>query len=269
MNNTNSYAALILAAIVFCFSTACESLPSAAWSHSDQIRKSYKIGKIISTSVGGPVFGRDLVRTWFRNGQKSFQKGIMRDELLYSGVDGETIKFMYREYNLEGDARSPTAYLKAGFNQEISVSKSEGYFNFKGIYIEILESSGQSFRGRVVGDSQLYEKRKREYERKIKNLSGVPGAIGIEYSLPEKLKGKLVVKRLMKGAPAEKAGLKVGDWIQSYSTEKRGEVKLDNFNTGYELFLLAGEQATLSVSRDGQMSDIKVTAGKRKDVLTD
>jgi hypothetical protein len=66
-----------------------------------------------------------------------------RQELIYNGRSGETIKFLYREFS--GD------YARPPFSQDIQYDLNDGaVIGFKGVRIEILEASNTRIKYRVI-----------------------------------------------------------------------------------------------------------------------
>lgn len=66
-----------------------------------------------------------------------------RQELIYNGKSGNTLKFLYREYS--------TDLLRAPFSQEIQYDLNDGpTIGFKGVRIEVVEATNTRFRYRVL-----------------------------------------------------------------------------------------------------------------------
>lgn len=92
--------------------------------------------------IGWPA---DLLSTdrFVQEGENAF-----RAEMIYSGMSGETIRTVYREYS--------GTFIRAAFTQELQYDLSQdSTIAYRSIRIEVLEASNSRLRFRVVDDGGL------------------------------------------------------------------------------------------------------------------
>ncbi|MGL6100225.1 MAG: hypothetical protein ACRCZ9_13060 [Fusobacteriaceae bacterium] len=71
--------------------------------------------------------------------------GLLRYEIIYNGISGDTIKFSYLEFTADNLARS-------AFYQELNYNKKDKTIRFKKIEIEILKLTNNEITYKVVKD---------------------------------------------------------------------------------------------------------------------
>lgn len=71
------------------------------------------------------------------------ERPSFRQELIYNGRSGETLKFLYREYS--------TDFMRAPFSQDVQYDLHDGpTIGFKGVRIEIIEATNTKLKYKVV-----------------------------------------------------------------------------------------------------------------------
>ena len=110
-------------------------------------------------------------------------------------------------------------------------------------------------------------KKERDLQSKIKELGGKVGAIGVNFDLAKIYQEKKrIVKSVIPNSPAQKSGVKPGDWIQKYSAGKRGDISLNKV-AGHPIIILAGETVTLTIIRNGQEQKVVLVAASREELF--
>lgn len=99
----------------------------------DESKKCF-VGERIVIVVNGtsPKIGQD---TWY--------KGSIMEELVYSGIDGKTIKVTYRQYVVQNS----NFLIKDGFTQHLEYDLTEKKeIRYKSILIEVLEATSSEIK---------------------------------------------------------------------------------------------------------------------------
>jgi C-terminal processing protease CtpA/Prc len=84
------------------------------------------------------------------------------------------------------------------------------------------------------------------------------GWLGIEYDATED--GSSVIKNVVKGSPAEKAGFRSGDVLYALNGIEMNEANHDRVKTAW-MALKPGSQVTYTVKREGVSKDLTPTLG--------
>lgn len=109
----------------------------------------------------------------------------------------------------------------------------------------------------ALNDKYTYYMNKQEYQQYKDEVSGEFSGIGIKVTVKN---NKIYIASPIKGSPAEKAGIKAGDYIikvngKAYSGEEQDKaISVMKGKTG--------EKVTLTIERDGKTFDVDVVRGQ-------
>lgn len=101
-------------------------------------------------ALTGRIFGGDWPEgsLFSPTREVSAGEGAFRAQLIYSGMDGQTLKAVYREF--AGD------FIRPAFTQELQYDLSTSHeIGYKSIRVEVLDASNAQVRYRVVSDGGL------------------------------------------------------------------------------------------------------------------
>ena len=90
------------------------------------------------------------------------------------------------------------------------------------------------------------------------------GWLGVSYDATDD--GANVVKDVVKGSPAEKAGFRAGDILFALNGIEMNEANAERVGTTWKS-LKPGSEATYTVKRGGMSKDLKVTLGTMPDAV--
>ncbi|HEX4086213.1 MAG TPA: trypsin-like peptidase domain-containing protein [Chthoniobacteraceae bacterium] len=144
----------------------------------------------------------------------------------------------------------------------VPVQRGEGgapLLNMDGEVVGILESSLDGGAGCFVLPIEAAEK----VQSDVMRFGEVrPGWLGIRYDREDGADSPIVVQGFIAGSPAEKSGIQPGDAITRIGDHKVTCVD-DILNAAF--YLTAGDEVPISVTRNGQPQQYKVTAGPNPD----
>jgi hypothetical protein len=104
--------------------------------------KSFEMDELISTPVGGSMF---TVERGYEN-VSGLRKGY-KQELLYSGISGSTIKITYREYNSETFAD----YIRPSYSQQVEYDLSNGNtITFQDYLLDVIKANSNEITFRII-----------------------------------------------------------------------------------------------------------------------
>ncbi len=113
----------------------------------------YDLNREYAVNHGSPMVTREECRGDSYQQAAALKQCSLRQEIIYSGRQGDTVSFAYKEYAGEGGNYSSQPLFAESFALNL---KQYSIVSYKDIYMKVIEANEKSIRFMVIDPSQYY-----------------------------------------------------------------------------------------------------------------